>query len=380
MLTLDGCRARVTRLRSKLDTLDSSGQIDAVVVHRPEHLLYLANFLPELTSLNYNSSSFLVIDADGRSPLFVDNWLAPGDEPPAESAIDDVVVTTWYDCVAPAQNRSTVVAASVTKHLQNIKARRIAAERSVLPVTISGDLDVLDVEPLIRELRQIKDPDELAAIRRGIRTAEAIHAASRGSLREGMTELDFYSQLVQRAIVAAEAPFVMMCDLASGPRAAQGGGGPTLRVMKKGELVILDIFPLVEGYRGDITNTLVVGAQPTTEQQELFDTVHSGLEAGASLLHPETPVKEVYRAIDETFHRSDPARSLIHHAGHAIGLGHPEAPEIVPESDAVLTEGMVITLEPGLYGVPSGGIRLEHDYLITKDGAERLSEHSLGLA
>ena len=150
--------------------------------------------------------------------------------------------------------------------------------------------------------------------------------------------------------------------------------------MEKGELVILDIFPLVEGYRGDITNTLVVGAQPTTEQQELFDTVHSGLEAGASLLHPGTPVKEVYRAIDETFHRSDPARSLIHHAGHAIGLGHPEAPEIVPESDAVLAEGMVITLEPGLYGVPSGGIRLEHDYLITKDGAERLSEHSLGLA
>ena len=71
---------------------------------------------------------------------------------------------------------------------------------------------------------------------------------------------------------------------------------------------------------------------------------------------------------------------LVHHAGHAIGLGHPEAPELVLESDRVIESGMVLTLEPGVYGRPSGGVRLEHDYLITEDGFERLSNHELGLA
>ena len=208
----------------------------------------------------------------------------------------------------------------------------------------------------------------------------AIHAASRGALESGMTELDFYGRLVERAIVAAETPFVMMCDLASGPRAAQGGGAPTLRTMETGELVILDMFPFVQGYRGDITNTLVVGGKPSGEQEDLFHIVKGGLDAAAALLRPGAPVTEIYQTVDDHFRSSDPNRRLTHHAGHAIGLGHPEAPEIVPESDATLAEGMVVTLEPGLYGTPTGGIRLEHDYLITAAGSEQLSHHELGLS
>ena len=56
------------------------------------------------------------------------------------------------------------------------------------------------------------------------------------------------------------------------------------------------------------------------------------------------------------------------------------APELVLESDRIIESGMVLTLEPGVYGKPTGGIRLEHDYLVTDDGFERLSNHELGLA
>ncbi|MBI4603156.1 MAG: M24 family metallopeptidase, partial [Planctomycetes bacterium] len=72
-------------------------------------------------------------------------------------------------------------------------------------------------------------------------------------------------------------------------------------------------------------------------------------------------------------------RRLVHHAGHGRGLGHPESPEHVPQSDRVREAGMVVTLEPGIYGLPTGGIRLEHDYLIAPEGPERLSSHALGL-
>jgi Xaa-Pro aminopeptidase len=371
MLTKEGSKGRLARLRERID-----GKWDAAVIHLPEHLLYLANFYPLPNSLNLQSSSFLLVERDGPVTLFTDNWLAPG----AEVASDEVVVSEWYACVRPAVNRSLAVGDAVRARLEALHVKRLACEVAHLPASIAlGVREHIDVEPAIRKLREVKDPDELDAVRKGIRTAEAIHAASRGLLREGMTEIEYYASLVERATVAAGCPFVMMCDLASGPRAAEGGGGPTSRVMRRGELVILDMFPYVEGYRGDITNTLVVGGKAAPEQQDLFQLVLEGLGAAEALLRPGTPVRDLHRVVDSKFRAATGDRGLVHHAGHGLGLGHPESPEFVPESDHALEAGMVVTLEPGMYGAPTGGVRLEHDYLITTQGFERLSSHRLGL-
>jgi Xaa-Pro aminopeptidase len=275
---------------------------------------------------------------------------------------------------------------AVKNALQRLQAATVGAELGHLPHTVCGAAaNWFEIEDLLRELREIKDADELAAIELGIRTAEAAQAAAREILRPGLTELDVYAECVRRAILAAGSPFVMMCDVAGGPRAAQGGGAPTTRALQSGELLILDFFPYVEGYRGDITNTLVAGGKPTAEQEDLFHLVLLGLQAAEKTLRPGTPVGDVYSAIDRVFRdlKLFPTlrakRELGHHAGHAIGLCHPEAPELVPDSDRTLEAGMVITLEPGIYGAPTGGIRLEHNYLITTEGHRRLSHHHLGL-
>jgi Xaa-Pro aminopeptidase len=70
---------------------------------------------------------------------------------------------------------------------------------------------------------------------------------------------------------------------------------------------------------------------------------------------------------------------LAHHAGHGLGLEHPEPPILVSESDDVLIAGDVITLEPGCYMEGQGGMRFEHNYLITETGSEQLSQHQIGL-
>jgi Xaa-Pro aminopeptidase len=70
---------------------------------------------------------------------------------------------------------------------------------------------------------------------------------------------------------------------------------------------------------------------------------------------------------------------LAHHAGHGLGLEHPEPPILVSESEDVLQAGDVITLEPGCYVEGRGGMRFEHNYLITESGCRRLSDHRLGL-
>ena len=72
-------------------------------------------------------------------------------------------------------------------------------------------------------------------------------------------------------------------------------------------------------------------------------------------------------------------RSFPHHAGHGLGLTHPEAPYIVRHATETLLAGDVVTLEPGLYVPGIGGIRIEHNYLITDKGYERLSNHTIAL-
>src|SRR5262249_60918379 len=96
------------------------------------------------------------------------------------------------------------------------------------------------------------------------------------------------------------------------------------------------------------------------------------LRAGASCL-------DVYGAVRAAFEKADIAEAFPHHAGHGLGLTHPEAPFFVRQANETLLAGDVVTLEPGLYVAGVGGIRIEHNYLITKDGYERLSNHTIAL-
>ena len=190
MPTQEGARERLARFRESLDP-----DIEAALICRPEHLLYLANFDPLPNSLNLHGSGYLLIERDGPCTLITDNWLA-GDAvaaPPQDSSPADLVLSaTWYDCVKPAVPRGAVVAQLVNETLEKKKIRKIAAETSFLPRQAAACVEtVTDCEPVLLSMRERKYPDELAAIRRGVRTAEAVH-------RHGDVSFDARVQLAQR--------------------------------------------------------------------------------------------------------------------------------------------------------------------------------------
>ena len=81
----------------------------------------------------------------------------------------------------------------------------------------------------------------------------------------------------------------------------------------------------------------------------------------------------------EVFDKAGVADHFPHHAGHGLGLTHPEAPYLVRHADETLLAGDVVTLEPGLYVSGVGGVRIEHNYFVTEQGYERLSHHVIGL-
>lgn len=143
-------------------------------------------------------------------------------------------------------------------------------------------------------------------------------------------------------------------------------------------MFILDYSVVLDGYRGDFTNTLAVG-EPTPQQRHLYDLVMAAQQSGERTLRAGVKARDVFDAVEHPIREAGLAERFAHHAGHGIGLGHPEPPILVPESDDVLLAGDVITLEPGLYVPGIGGIRIEHNYLITDAGYERLTNHSISL-
>jgi Xaa-Pro aminopeptidase len=104
------------------------------------------------------------------------------------------------------------------------------------------------------------------------------------------------------------------------------------------------------------------------------------MSAGEATLKAGASCQSVYDAVRGALAAAGLADHFPHHAGHGLGLSHPEAPYIVRQSSETLIEGDVVTLEPGLYIDGIGGVRIEHNYLITATGYERLSNHVISLS
>ena len=376
MLTREGCRTRVSRLVGAVDT-----DLDAVLVSDPKHTHRLVSFSP--AAGGYDAAYHLLVTRDGHTTLIVDNWLKSD---AGTSYADEVAVCDWYGGRAPADDRVRSVHAFA---LAVLDARGLlGASLGVEPAYLSAQVltglaersRVVDVWDVSYAQRVCKDPDEVAMIRAAIGVAETAQAVGREVARDGMSEIELVGRMMDACTLKQGAPVRMLGDFASGSRSESGGGPATERVMRDGELLILDTFPVVNGYRGDITNTLCVGGHPTDEQSRVFGVLVTAMERGESVLRPGQTGGDVHRAVKQAIAEAGYGERFGHHAGHGIGLGHPETPFLVPDSIEPLCAGHVITLEPGIYIPGWGGMRIEHNYLITDRGFERLSSHRIGLA
>ena len=177
-------------------------------------------------------------------------------------------------------------------------------------------------------------------------------------------------ELGERAIVYG--------DFASGPRTATDKGGPpTSRMIEPGDLLLLDFSVVVDGYRGDFTNTFAVGGGPTPEQRRAVRRLRRGHEGGRGQAQGRGDRPRRRRRRPRPLPVARPARPLPPPHRPRDRPGPPRAALFRPRQRRVLVAGDVVTLEPGLYVEGVGGIRIERNYLITAEGFETLSNHEI---
>jgi Xaa-Pro dipeptidase len=358
VLTAEGCRARRQRF------LDHLRPIQPVLLADPINLRYLANYYVDQFSLGADFGGLLLLRPDGHAKLFHDNRM-PGSAKQAH--VDETVVIPWYDGQTPGRGpRPLILQDAVKTHGGHIHDSLASPQAQRIFETLA-------------DLRRVKDVDEIAVLKKCMKATDAGHAWARQNVRAGMSELGVYTGIAQVCMLAAGQLAIVYGDFTVSPGAVKRGGPPTDHVLADGEMLILDYSVVLFGYRSDFTNTLVVGGKPTAEQRRLFELVVEAMDAGERELRAGAGCLHVYQAVHAVFEQAKMADHFPHHAGHGLGLSHPESPFFVHGANESLQAGDVVTLEPGLYVDGIGGIRIEHNYLITADGFERLSGHEITL-
>lgn len=363
--------SRVHRFRAELDQAGLAGS----VVSRPEHVFYLSGFTSPP-----RGQSFLVVGPRGTA------LVARGDQERLQNAAGSDVSVFAYEFYRPTILREAddaaqeALAAALSQ--SGLAGHRFGVEEDHLPMyaleAIANTGDAIPLDGQIERMRLRKDDEEIAAIRRAVAINDLGFAAARTAIRGGATELDVFAVVFEAILRAHRAPFTLDGDFVSGPRTERIGGPATERELRRGDLVILDIYPVLNWYKGDFSRTFVVGAA-STRQREIHRVLEEALAQGAALARAGIRACDVDAVVRETISVAGYGDYFPHHSGHAIGLGHPEPPFIIPADPTPLEPDMVITLEPGIYLPGFGGMRLEQNYLIREAGAEPLSTFPLEL-
>ena len=343
--------ARLTRLR----TLLAENIVDAVLITKEENVRYFSGFCGDSAVLLVTAERLILVtdrryteQAAAEAPLYEvveqrDGLYGKA----AELAVDAGVVSLAFE-------------GGALVYIKVIWLRERLGE-------ISFDTP-LNLDPL----RQVKDADEVALIRRACAIADAGFAHIIDYIEPGMTELEVAAELEHHMrMLGSERP-AFPTIIASGIRGSLPHGVASDKLIARGELVTMDFGAVCGGYHSDITRTICVG-HADARQRDIYDAVLTAQQRALAALHPGVTGIEVDRIARDSLAEQDLEKYFGHGLGHSLGLEIHEEPRLSKAGKDVLQPNMLITDEPGVYIPGWGGIRIEDTVLITADGAEPLT-------
>ena len=345
---------RVDRLRSALD----DAGCDALIVSNLTNVRYLTGFTGSAGFLIVTADDALLI-TDGRYETQVVEQVASSGAPVR------VDITT-------NEQREVAVRAIGSRARVGLESHSVtwAQQRSYQEWFDQSQLIATDL--LVEVLRATKDGGELARIEAAAAIADASLGSIRRRLLDGPTEAEFGFELDTEMRRRGASGSAFETIIASGPNSAKAHHRPSRRQVRQGDFVIIDFGAVVDGYRSDMTRTVIVG-EPTEQQQRVYDAVAGAQAAGVAAVIDGTLAKEVDRACRDYITERGWGDRFVHGTGHGVGLDIHEAPWVNTRTTATLLAGHVVTVEPGVYLPDFGGVRVEDTVFVTPSGCRPLT-------
>lgn len=227
----------------------------------------------------------------------------------------------------------------------------------------------------IEKLRMVKSAAEVERIERAVATNSLAFAAVLKKIRPGMSELEVAAEIDYRSRRAGASGPAFDTIVASGARSALPHARPTGNPVEANQLLLIDMGATQEDYTSDMTRTVGIG-KPSAFWKRTYNAVLESQLAAIDAIRPGVKASEPDRAARQVLERHGLEKTFTHSTGHGLGLEIHEAPRLGRKEKTKLLEGMVVTVEPGIYLEGKGGIRIEDTVLVTKTGCRILTPTS----
>lgn len=311
------------------------------------------------------------------------------------SSEDGLLLITMKDCYLITDSRYTVQAKqesplytieiidrSYSETLNDLieikKIDKIGFEESLPYYRYNAFKEKLNIDMIglnIESLKIIKDDIEIEKIRKACEIADKCYKHILKYIKVGMKEIDVRNEMLRYMLSLGASKESFDIIVASGKRGAMPHGIASDKRIKKGDFVTLDFGCINDYYCSDITRTFVMG-DPNEKMKEIYDIVLEAQLKGIDIIRPGIKAKDVDFACRDFIDKMGYGEYFTHSTGHGLGILVHDSLSISPKSETVLKEGMVFTVEPGIYVEGIGGVRIEDDVVVTKDGCEILTKSS----
>ncbi|MFQ5442822.1 MAG: M24 family metallopeptidase [Thermodesulfobacteriota bacterium] len=344
-------RARLATLRAEME----SGGVDGLLVSDIHNIRYLSGFT--------GSSAYAVVTLR-RAFLLTDPRYAVQSEEEVRKSGFKVRI----------YKKKPLEALAVS--IKRLKVSRLGFEGDFLSYNgykrIKSVLKPIPLKPLanpVGRVRQVKDTFEVGLIKKAASILESGFKKAERTLRAGITEAGAALAVEEWMRKKGAEGLAFESIVASGPRSSLPHGAASEKRIKRGDLVIVDMGACCEGYTSDNTRTYCIGrAKPL--QKKIYGVVKGAQKRALELIGDGVRAEEVDRAARAHIEKAGYGKFFSHGTGHGLGLDVHERPAIAPLSKDILKEGMVVTIEPGIYMPDWGGVRIEDMALVRKNGCD----------
>ena len=377
----DEMQRRLALVTEGLRTRD----LEVAFLHTADNVYYMTG-VPLLSA--WGRPMWAVVWADGRTAVVG-----------AMIERESLETYSWADDVRTYDDAEDVWAASLGLVLDIVKSRaprleRIGVERAFLPVNLHESLDAklaaqqVDITDVLFDARLIKGPEEVELLRLGGEIAKVGANAFLEALQPGVTELAIAGHAVaemDRALGAlrpdAATSSYAYCQL--GPHSLTPHLHPTGRRLQRGDIVALNVFPVVWGYCMELERTYIYG-EPNAAQREALAAVNESFALAKAQVRPGKLMRELDQEASEVLRHRGYGAFIRHGTGHAHGImigaaGREGGGELRTYNPGTLRAGMVNSIEPGIYIPDLGGFRHSDVVLVTESGSTLLTEFPTSL-
>jgi len=245
-----------------------------------------------------------------------------------------------------------------------------AMKKSIEAMSSGEKPKLLAAPALIQEMRAIKDRGEIESLQRAVDIGDAAFVDVSQRIEPGWTEKRVAWEIEKHAREHGAESLSFPTIVAAGPWGAMPHAQPRDRPIEAGEPVVIDMGVIVEGYCSDLTRTIVAGAADA-KFHEIYDIVLTAQRTAEELIRGGMTGEEAHMLAHNVISEAGYGENFGHGLGHGVGMLVHEAPRLAKASNDILKDGMVVTVEPGIYITGWGGVRIE-DQCVLEGGKTRI--------